>query len=270
MNDPHAIDRASPLPLYAQVKRRLQSRILTWPADNDRFHTDEELCELFQVSRATVRKALAELEHEGLLSRRQGYGTLVNRHKIEETFSAQADFSDQWAEAGRSLAVELLRCENVPCPAAFAAALGLDPGEPVLHIERLRLAGAMRIAWDRRYIPVAVARGVARKEWSKVSLLAVLARVITFDRGETRIESALAGEEYAERLHLLPNDPVLIRHMTYFDVDGRAVMAGVSVYRADQVRYKFSIPMRAQAGNADAEVRLGAATVGKGAARKAK
>lgn len=257
MTDPHTVDRESPLPLYAQVKRRLQGRILAWPADNDRFHTDEELCELFKVSRATVRKALSELEHEGLLQRRQGFGTFVNRQKIEESFSAQANFSDQWAEAGRSLTVDLRQLELRPCPEEFASALGLPGGSEVLFLERFRVAGAMRIAWDRRYIPADVARGIARREFGKVSLLAVLGRKVEFDRGETQIESALAGDEYAERLHLLPNDPVLVRHMTYFSVEQQAVMAGVSVYRADQVRYKFSIPMRATGGNADAQVRVG-------------
>lgn len=267
MNDLHIIDRESPLPLYAQVKRRLQPRILSWPLESDRFHTDEELCDLFGVSRATVRKALAELEGEGLLQRRQGFGTFVNRKKIEESFSAQADFSDQWAESGRSLSVELLQLAYRPCPASFAETLGLPAGEEVLYIERFRVTGAMRIAWDRRYIPKSVAQGIPRKAFNSVSLLAVLGRKIQFDRGETQIESALAGDEYAERLQLMPNDPVLIRHMAYFSTEQLPVMAGVSVYRADQVRYKVSIPMRDQGGNVDAQVRVssvGAPVRGKG------
>jgi len=262
MTDLHSLDRDSPLPLYAQVKRRLQPQIFSWPVESDRFHTDEQLCELFGVSRATVRKALAELETEGLLQRRQGFGTFVNRKKIEESFSAQADFSDQWAESGHSLSVELLHLGHRPCPAPFAETLQLDPGTEVLYLERFRVAGAMRIAWDRRFIPKPVAQGIARKAFSNVSLLAVLGRKLRFDRGETQIESALAGEDYAERLQLLPNDPVLIRHMAYFATDQAAVMAGVSVYRADQVRYKLSIPMGDPGGNVDAQVRVGTATSG--------
>ncbi len=147
MHDLLTLDRESPLPLYAQVKRRLQPKIFSWPVESDRFHTDEELCDLFGVSRATVRKALAELEYEGLLHRRQGFGTFVNRKKIEESFSAQANFSDQWAESGRSLSVELLQLDYRPCPAPFAETLKLEAGTEVLYLERFRLSGAMRIAW---------------------------------------------------------------------------------------------------------------------------
>ena len=67
------INRDSPLPLYAQVKRTLQAKLMSWPAEDDRFYTDQELQRIFGVSRATVRQALTELEDEGLVSRRRGW-----------------------------------------------------------------------------------------------------------------------------------------------------------------------------------------------------
>lgn len=255
MPSSHAIDRESPLPLYAQVKRRLRAAILAWPAGDDRFHTEHALCATYGVSRATVRQAVAELESEGLLRRRQGFGTLVNRQKIEESFSPLTNFSDQWARSGRSLKVELKSAERIACPAPFAEMLGLAAGESVLYLERFRLSDGMRVAWDRRFIPKAVADGIARRDFAKVSLLDVLARNVEFDRGESQLEAALAGDEHAERLDLLPGDPVLMRHLIYFATDERPVMAGVSVYRADQVRYKVSAPMRGPGADLNAEVR---------------
>ena len=251
-----AVDRASPLPLYAQVKRQLRGVILSWPSDDDRFHTEQALCELYGVSRATIRQAVAELEEEGLLARRQGSGTRVIRPKIDESFSPLTSFSKQWAQSGRSLKVELLRCERaLPCPAPFAEMLGLPAGAQTACIERFRLAGAMRIVWDQRYIPLTVAEGIPRRDFAKVSLVDLLARKVEFDRGESQLEAGLAGEEHAERLDLLPHDPVLIRHLTYFATDGRPVMAGVSVYRADQVRYTLTAPMRGPGAGLKAELR---------------
>ena len=55
----------------------------------------------------------------------------------------------------------------------------------------------------------------------------------------------------------MPQDPVLIRHLNYFATDGRPVLAGVSVYRADQVRYKLSAPMRNLDANLQTEIRMG-------------
>jgi len=256
MSSPHTVDRASPLPLYAQVKRQLRTMILSWPSDCDRFHTEQALCGIYEVSRATIRQAVAELEEEGLLQRRQGSGTRVIRRKIDLSISPPTNFSDQWARSGRSLIVELLRFErNAPCPAVFAEMLATTPGTPTVRIERFLRSGAMRIAWDQRFIPMNMAGDLLRREAVKVSLLDALARRVELDRGESQLEAGLAGEEYAERLELLPQEPVLIRNMRYFTVDGLPVMAGLSIYRADQVRYKLTAPMRAPGMAIKPEVR---------------
>ena len=256
MTLPLIINRDSPLPLYAQVKRKLQTEIMAWPLENDRFYTDQELQGIFGVSRATVRQALTELEDEGLVRRRQGYGTLVNRNKIEESFSTRNDFSSQWAQSGRTLRVENLRVTRVPCPAPFAKMLGIETHTEVVTMERIRLSGNMRIAWDLRFIPVPIAADIAMKEFENISLIDVLRPKVSIDRADTQIEAALAGEEYADRLKIAPNAAILIREMIYYDAAGQAAFSGISVYRADQVRYKFSAPLQMSGGNVESDVRI--------------
>ena len=152
--------------------------------------------------------------------------------------------------------MKLLRLERMPCPAPYARALNLDAGTEVVYLERLRLSGSMRIAWDRRYIPGGVAAGIAQREFGKVSLLDVLGRKFPIERGETQIEAALAGDENADILELLAHDPVLIRSLTYFSAADLPVLTGLSVYRADQVRYRLSVPLKVRGVNATDEVRV--------------
>jgi GntR family transcriptional regulator len=235
----------------------MRTAILSWPSDSDRFHTEQALCAIYGVSRATIRQATAELEEEGLLRRRQGSGTLVNRGKIDESFPPLTSFFDQWAQSGRPLKVELLDLDRATmCPMPFSEMLCRPRDGQVARIQRSRLSGAMRIAWDLRYVPSELVQGVSRREFVKVSLLDVLGRKVKLDRVESLLEASLAGEEYAERLELLPHDPVLVRHLTYFAADGRPVMAGLSVYRADQVRYKLSAPMQDSEAGLKAEIRV--------------
>ncbi len=254
------INRDSPLPLYAQVKRTLQAKIMSWPPEDDRFYTDQELQRIFGVSRATVRQALTELEDEGLVRRRRGFGTFVNRNKIEESFAARSDFASQWAQSGRSLHVANLKIVRTPCPMHFAKALGVAARTEVLSTERLRLSGEVRVAWDLRFIPIGIAGDIPLKEFENISLLEVLRPNVTIERGDTQIEAALAGEEYSERLNIDPAAPVLIREMVYFAVGGEPVFAGVSVYRADQVRYKFSAPLEMGGATVESNVRVKRAT----------
>lgn len=250
------IDRSSPLPLYAQVKRRLYAEIRMWPRDDDRFFTDQQLQEKYKVSRATIRQAMTELEEEGLVRRQQGFGTFVVRAKIEESFGVERDFSSQWAQSGHSLRVADLKIAPAPCPPRFARLLAIEPRTEVLCIERLRMSGGLRIAWDLRYLPQDVARQIPPSAFQQVSLLEALQQAVRLDQGDTQIEAALAGDEYAQRLDIAPAAPVLIRELVYFSEDGKPVFCGMSAYRADQVRYKFSAPLQTGGAIVKADVRM--------------
>lgn len=75
------IDRNSPIPIYHQLKTLIQERIQSglW-RPGDQIPTEQELCQLYDISRAPVRQAFKELEHEGVLIRRPGLGTFVSKH----------------------------------------------------------------------------------------------------------------------------------------------------------------------------------------------
>jgi multiple sugar transport system substrate-binding protein len=75
------IDRSSPIPIYHQLKTLIRGQIESglW-RPGDRIPTEQELCQLYDISRAPVRQALKELAQEGVLIRRPGLGTFVNNH----------------------------------------------------------------------------------------------------------------------------------------------------------------------------------------------
>src|ERR687891_584603 len=67
---PQPLDRGNPLPLWAQLESDLRRR-LSAGAFADRFPTDRDLVETYDVSRNTVREAVDRLCGEGLLERRR-------------------------------------------------------------------------------------------------------------------------------------------------------------------------------------------------------
>ncbi|MEJ0071858.1 MAG: GntR family transcriptional regulator [Pseudomonadota bacterium] len=54
------------------MKQRLLAQIATWDVADDRFFTDEQLCQRFGVSRLTVRQAVQSLVEDGFLVRARG------------------------------------------------------------------------------------------------------------------------------------------------------------------------------------------------------
>ena len=66
-------------PLYVEVKEAILELARTQCGPDRRLPSEEELCRLLGVSRATVREALSILCREGFVSKRHGIGNLVNR-----------------------------------------------------------------------------------------------------------------------------------------------------------------------------------------------
>jgi GntR family transcriptional regulator of arabinose operon len=69
------IDADNPVPKYVQLKGILKEYLGKQYQVGQKIPTEIELMNQFQVSRNTVRQAITELEHEGLLSKEQGRGT---------------------------------------------------------------------------------------------------------------------------------------------------------------------------------------------------
>ena len=82
-------------PLYKQLMRKLRADIASgvYPV-HSRIPSEQELCDKYQVSRVTVRKALAELTQEGLLNRQQGKGTFVGVPRLCKDLKDVNSFHD--------------------------------------------------------------------------------------------------------------------------------------------------------------------------------
>ncbi len=239
------LDRASPLPLYAQIKQRLIGLIATWDEPDRRFYSDEELCELFCVSRDTVRQAVSELAREGLLTRSRGLGTFVSMRKVRERFEPGMDFLRQWAANGTPMQPRVLAFERRGADETIAAALEVAVGAPVLAIKRMRSAAGVPVAIDYRYLPAELV-----SNWDESAALGsplhLLWKRVKLREGEFEIEAAAAGPEDVEYLHLAPGAPVLVRTLKYRDLASRLVLVGRTVHRADLVRYSLSVPLSAE------------------------
>src|SRR3989337_1313489 len=72
------VDRESQQKLYVQVYSIIKDKIeqREWPAGSQ-IPTEDDLCTTYNVSKATVRMAIAELVRNGYLKKQQGKGTFV-------------------------------------------------------------------------------------------------------------------------------------------------------------------------------------------------
>jgi GntR family transcriptional regulator len=226
-----ALERDSPIPLYLQIKQHLAHAIAAAELPGGKFYTDSELCEMFRVSRMTVRQAVQELVDDGLVKRSRGIGTFVVARPAADRPTPLQGFREQWLADGRPMGVELLAYQTVPCPPGFAEDLAVARNAPVRYVLRLRSAGAVPIALDHRYIPVAIAAGLSQADAAS-SILRALSGRFAFAHSDVHLEATSAGEAEMRWLKL----PSVA-------TDGQPVLAGFTVYRADLVRYSIHMPL---------------------------
>lgn len=149
------LDDKSPLSLYFQLKEILIEMIHKKELKfGEKIPTELELCAQFGVSRITVRQALAELEKEGYLIRKQGKGTFVSFPEIEQNLTSFYSFSEEFKKMGFQPSVEVLEFNLIIATPKISEILKLDESKlKVYYFKRLRYADKILIAIESTYIP---------------------------------------------------------------------------------------------------------------------
>ncbi|MCI1276476.1 MAG: GntR family transcriptional regulator, partial [Pediococcus acidilactici] len=102
--------RKQPFWQYKQISEELIQQIESGEFTiNSKLPSEKELCNQYDVSRITVRKALAELDEKGYITRRQGQGSFVK--KRDAYADSEVSFIDNNSEdlrrLGHSVYIEL-------------------------------------------------------------------------------------------------------------------------------------------------------------------
>lgn len=131
-------DSASPL--YRQLMQRIRADIASgvYPV-HSRIPSEAELGESYQVSRVTVRKALAELTREGLLRRMQGKGTYVCVPRLKSNLKDVTSFHEACLMMGCTPGTRVISGCSVHVEDDVRESLGLV-GNETIEIVRLRMA----------------------------------------------------------------------------------------------------------------------------------
>ncbi len=143
-------------PIYQQLNEVLRDLIRQGEFKvNDQFLTERQICERFDVSRATANKALSNLVAEGVLEFKKGVGTFVRGGVIDYDLRALVSFTDKAIAAGKKPSTRVLQCHTV-----LARQVTIDirqklrgqPDDKLYYIERLRLADGTPVILEHRYI----------------------------------------------------------------------------------------------------------------------
>lgn len=237
MNVNHLVsDSASPL--YRQLMQRLREDIAggIYPV-HSRIPSEQELCSAYQVSRVTVRKALAELTREGLLRRMQGKGTFVCAPRIHQSLKDVNSFHDACRVMGRTPGTRVISAQVIRAEAETAVQLSLK-GETAVEIVRLRTADELPVMLETNRFPMSCEWLL--KEELGGSLYALLeTRGMEAARGIHEISLCYATPAQARILGVETGAALLQLEQVIYDQHGAPLHTSHQVIRGDRFTFRI-------------------------------
>jgi len=231
----------SKIPLYVQIKEIIAEDIRTGTLQPGQpIPPESVLSDRYSVSRATVRQAVTDLVHQGLLVRQQGRGTFVNRPKIETKLHNLYSFSQDMIERGANPESTVIEFEIVLPKPAVKEKLNLSEGELVVKLVRLRSVDGELIMLETTYLPHSrFGRLTSEEVQGHKSLYSLLEEKYDtkMDHVVDYFEPILVDDFSSKMLEVPVGAPALyIERIGYVDQDVRVELSQ-SVVRGDRCRY---------------------------------
>lgn len=238
-----AVDKTIPIPLYYQLKQHLREYI-TGRKVGDPIPTESELCEHFEVSRPTVRQAIAELVTEGYLTRSKGKGTFVTKPKVQRDFIlVLRSFNQEMLERGIIPSTRVLDLSKTVADESVATKLQIETGSDVIFMRRLRSTDQQPLMIVNSFLPCAMVPDFEKYDLEHESLHVLLTDSYgyTLSRAERTVEAIGAPEPEARLLEIDPGSPVqFIDTVVYADNDV-PIESSTAWYRGDSSRFTFEL-----------------------------
>lgn len=227
------------IPVYQvieqDIKEKIQSGLLK---HGDMIHSENELKEIYSVSRMTVRQALNNLVNEGYLYRHKGKGTFVNNSKIEKSIQGLVGFTEEMRQMNRKVSNRLISFEIIKADKEISEKLFLEEGDDVYMIERVRYGDKIPVLFEKLYLP--------KRVFKEIDASIMSSSFYQYIEGQLNykisyciqsVEAKSSDQRVSDYLEIPKSSPVLYLTRNTFLDRGFPFEYVKSYYRADQYRF---------------------------------
>lgn len=224
-------------PLHQRLKGIILEQIGrgAWPP-HGQIASERELCERYQVSRTTARRAIADLVHDGLLYTVLGKGTFVAETPLRQELKPLVGFTQDLTAQGLEITSRVVEFRRIEAGEEMVSRLGVRLHSPIILLVRIRQAGGEPVALQKSYLPEHLCPGLLGFDFANASLYETLRDEyqLALTEGRTVIKSGLASAEERQTLNLPDPAAVLRTFQTTYLQSGQIVEWCASVFHGDQ------------------------------------
>ena len=238
--DSYQINKNIPVPLYYQFKQLILNEINNAQPD-DLLPPEEVFCEIYNISRSTVRQAILELVSEGYLYRVKSKGTFVAPPKIKSSLlDMYGGYNIEIEGLHMTPSMKVIQMEVIP---ATNNILDKLQSEKVLSIIRYRYADNQVMAHIQSYLTYPLCNFVTAEKLNHSSLYQILAEnaLAKIKRVERTIETCHANAMETKLMNMGKGGLINLCTNLGFTGENKPILYEIVKYRGDKVKYSIEI-----------------------------
>ena len=234
--------------LYSDVAAQLRTQIVKGGlAPGSRLPSLSELVEQFNVSAITVRRALGELMHEGLVEGHQGLGVFVKTMpKIHRVLAGDPNstIGDEIARAGFKPRLAEIGFGQIKATEEIAERLKVPLGSTVFRHQKLTHADDEPVALHTLVMRPKLAQSL-QDELNQLFIFKLLEdRKIAISNLKCEFSAVPLAEEQARIFRLQPGQPMIRVDYTHTGENGVPLLIGQTICRADRFVFEVNLPRK--------------------------
>ncbi|HLU24047.1 MAG TPA: GntR family transcriptional regulator [Bacillaceae bacterium] len=237
------INKDSRLPLYYQLTDIIIEKIESgFYKEHDKLPSERELCEMYDVSRTTVRQTMQELEKENYIYKQHGKGTFVSPKVINQSLVQFYSFTEEMKKINKVPSTKVLDFKIIYPSSNIAKNMKIEESAQVYEITRLRYADNEPMMYETSYVPVHRFPNLTKDDLENNPMYNIFRDhySATITRANESFKVTKPTDLEAERLHIQDGEPSLLIIRTTYEKD-LVIEYTVTIARGDKFTYTVEL-----------------------------
>jgi len=235
------INKYGDTPLYVQLKNLIIEKIKNGEyKENSKIPSEQEFCDMYDISRPTVRQAISELTNSGYLYKEKGKGTFVSKAKIKIDVRNYSGFTDSILACDMPGERNIIHSKKVDNKdnRDLGDVFNINPGKTVefSKIVFMNMRNNSPIALNISYIPLNLFPTIIEDINANKPAYDILRGKYPLLPAKTSssLEVIHAGQEESQHLQVQQGQPLICVKNLISSKSGQMVEYVISKYRADK------------------------------------
>ncbi len=209
---------------------------------NEQLPFEKELCEKYNVSKMTVKKALDLLVNDGLIIKRRGSGTFVKditEKEIQRIIEKKQFSGLTTTSIGHKVTSKVLEFKIINATKEIADILKIEEDECIYFVHRVRYVDDKAVVIEKTYIPLNLIPGMKLADVKKSIYGYIKDKLgLNIQSAHSTVRAMKSDELDRKYLNLEKDEPILeVERVAYLD-NGKVFEYSFSRHRYDKFEFK--------------------------------